>query len=1126
METLEASVTFGDVAAYFLEVEWGILGERQKELYKKVIKEIHGILVSQGYSIVNPDVIFKIKKEEEKYFTQHCEWEGEENTKDPPISLPVVTSVFSLSIKQEEDLPFLDPPESEVTEEIHTPVSDYSILNPDVIFKIKKEDEKYFTQHCELEGKENMDHPTISSHGRNPDPTSETLKMEEPPVRDQLERGAASVTFGDVAAYFLEVEWGIVGEWQKELYKKVIKEIHGILKSCGYSILNPDIIFKIKREDEKYFTQHCELKGKENMKDPTFSLPVVTSVFSLSIKQEEDLPFMDPPESEMTEEIHTPVSGSQDYKHYPKVEILKMEEPPVRDQLEGGTASVTFSDVTVYFLEMEWDILGEWQKELYKKVIKEIHCILMSRGYPIYNPDVIFKIKKEDEKYFTQHCEWEEKENINDPTINHPIATSVTLLNIKQEEDLPFMEHPESETTEQIRLPVTTGSPNVKPDILIRFKQEEIKTEPQRFEDKGNLVITGSCEELLGAGNTPWIKDDGLWSNSERQILCNGQKREEWKHEVPSRYSIAPSADYEGKISRVTPSSVKEKAHKIERPNTCTKQGRNSNHCLNPVQIHAFSEGEKPFQSADTWEKFTTNLYSNEHQPKIECDNKVTEGSNHTYIQQYHRRAKKCGSTKGEKRANTTFIAHRTFQMQRKPVKCSHCDKYFTCRAELESHIYIHSGGRPFQCTECEETFSSKSDLTEHKIIHRRDKLFKCTDCEKCFKYRSWLTIHQKSHKGEKQFKCSACDKCFIQKHSLQRHEKTHIPGTSFKCSVCDKCFIEKRNLQRHERTHLPDIPFKCFACDKCFIEKQNLRRHLKTHMPEKSFKCFECEKCFSQKCDLRKHERIHTGEKSFKCSECEKCFSQKCHLQVHEKTHRDEKPFKCSECDKCFRQKYVLRNHERTHSGEKPFKCSVCEKCFSRKSILQLHEMNHRNEKPYKCSECDKSFIQKSVLRNHERIHTGEKPFKCSECDKCFNRKSHLQQHEMNHRNEKPFKCSECERCFSRKSQLQQHEMNHRNEKPFKCSECEKRFSQKCDARKHERIHASGKPFKCSECDRCFSQKSHLRVHEMRHRSEKPFKCSECDKCYNLKSDLTKHKKIHTSQGMCKTNTFGEAAS
>ncbi|XP_029440326.1 zinc finger protein 773-like [Rhinatrema bivittatum] len=41
-----ASVTFSNVAAYFSEEEWEVLEERQKELYRGVMKEIHWILIS------------------------------------------------------------------------------------------------------------------------------------------------------------------------------------------------------------------------------------------------------------------------------------------------------------------------------------------------------------------------------------------------------------------------------------------------------------------------------------------------------------------------------------------------------------------------------------------------------------------------------------------------------------------------------------------------------------------------------------------------------------------------------------------------------------------------------------------------------------------------------------------------------------------------------------------------------------------------------------------------------------------------------------------------------------------------------------------------------------------------
>ncbi|XP_029440162.1 oocyte zinc finger protein XlCOF6-like isoform X4 [Rhinatrema bivittatum] len=718
--------------------------------------------------------------------------------------------------------------------------------------------------------------------------------------------------------------------------------------------------------------------------------------------------------------------------------------------LLSDPASVTFRDVAAYFLEVEWDLLGERQKELYKKVIKEIHGILLSWGYSILNPDVIFKVKKEEEKYFPQPCEQEGKEPMKDPPISLPIVTSVFSLSVKQEEDLPFMEPPESEIP-----PPVTGSCNVKPDILIRFKQEEFKTESQACEEGGSLMITGAREELHGAGShgyspdstvanlkmeephvcnqlegreedTDSKNDDALRNKSKRQRICDGQEREEWKQRDSSRNIPDPSADCERGIEEVTLPNVKEKPEKGERPNPYFEQGRNSNHCPNRVQTQRPDEEERSLQSADTGENLTTTSHSIEHQEKTECGNKVTELSSHTYIQQYHRKEKKCTNAKGEKRANKTkFTAQRTVHMQKKPLKCSQCEKCFICIAELESHLRIHSGGRPFQCTECEAWFNKKSNLTEHRKIHSGDKLF---ESEKCYRYRSSLTIHQKSHIGLKPFKCSTCNKCFTEKHSLQSHERTH--------------------------------------------------------MTDKPYKCSECDKSFSRQSLVRRHEKNHRNDKPFKCSECDKCFGQKSNLQRHEMTHMSEKPLKCSECDKCFCQKSLLQQHEMTHRTEKPFKCSVCDKCFVRKGNLRQHEMTHGGEKPFKCSECDRCFNQKSDVRKHEKIHTGEKPFKCSECDKCFGRKSNLRQHEMTHRGEKPFKCSECDKCFFRKSNLRQHEMTHRGEKPFKCSECDKRFNHKSDLKKHKRIHMGENSFNCSESNKCFSQKIYLQLNEMASRS------------------------------------------
>ncbi|CAM4525745.1 zinc finger protein 688-like [Caretta caretta] len=50
---------------------------------------------------------------------------------------------------------------------------------------------------------------------------------------------------------------------------------------------------------------------------------------------------------------------------------------------------VTFDDVAIYFSEEEWEILAEWQRELYKEVMKENLETVLSLGFQIPRPGIV-----------------------------------------------------------------------------------------------------------------------------------------------------------------------------------------------------------------------------------------------------------------------------------------------------------------------------------------------------------------------------------------------------------------------------------------------------------------------------------------------------------------------------------------------------------------------------------------------------------------------------------------------------------------------------------------------------------------------------------------------------------------
>nr|XP_033802514.1 uncharacterized protein LOC117361380 isoform X2 [Geotrypetes seraphini] len=252
----------------------------------------------------------------------------------------------------------------------------------------------------------------------------------------QKQSAQASVIFNKVAIYFSEEEWQLLEEWQKELYKNVMKEIHGTLISLGHTVLNRGILFRIKNED-------VQPHGREE-----------------------------------------------------------------RQLLGLARALVTFHDVAIYFSEEEWQLLEEWQKELYRNVMEEIHEVLISLGHTSTSPGISYRIKEEEEPYFGDQDN--SSRNLNKrPSAGYPNISPDILLRIKHEAEPCRRDHRMLDGRERIN---SSSIGNSLPSIdLVKNIKEEFepyRLDLQDMERRGNVSNSTADNENIMSNCLVRIKEE------------------------------------------------------------------------------------------------------------------------------------------------------------------------------------------------------------------------------------------------------------------------------------------------------------------------------------------------------------------------------------------------------------------------------------------------------------------------------------------------------------------------------------------------------------------------------------------------------------------------------------------
>ncbi|KAJ1184382.1 hypothetical protein NDU88_001189 [Pleurodeles waltl] len=378
-------------------------------------------------------------------------------------------------------------------------------------------------------------------------------------------------------------------------------------------------------------------------------------------------------------------------------------------------AQVAFLDVAAYFSEEEWKLLHEWQKDLYRNVMKEIHQALISLGPLIATTIFSLRAKEKEELYST-----DSQDSVRRHSTNNSTSDAITNQDVFYEEN--------REENLHVTKPQDTEDRATQDSLKTGFSNPNSSLYLQNEEEPVSIFI-----DHLGAE----VRESGTHSSSVVSLCIKEEEEESCSidHHNSKRTECFSSRTDERTMNR--------KRIVAESVNPAVHHHRMTHHEEAQMEIPHRSE-------------------------------KGIHYSGRLWSEIIHELEEETANPHGFSNPGHFILSPEALKVERSDTFSSldadlDLANLLACQENTE-HAWIL-----YSCTECDKHFSKKEYLIRHKRTHMGAKPYQCAECEKTFRKKEYLVVHKRTHTGEKPYHCTKCEKSFSQKGVLNRHQRTHI---------------------------------------------------------------------------------------------------------------------------------------------------------------------------------------------------------------------------------------------------------------------------------------------------------------------------------------------------------------